>query len=237
MDAQGVTLLDEMGRMAPGWGEAFEAYGVVEAFGDLNAMVEQERGRAEVAPPRGRVLEAFKWFSPRDTRVVILGQDPYPGQGDACGLSFSVPAGRRLPGSLRNIFRELSAEYNLPPRTDGDLTSWARQGVLLLNAVLTVRVGAVNSHSGRGWERVADAALSAVNARAESCVFLLWGSAARRMGWRVDTTRHCVLTAAHPSPLSARRGFFGCGHFKRANAYLRERGRGEIDWYAGERVG
>lgn len=234
METQGVTLQDEMGMMAPGWCEAFEAKGVMGTLLQLNGVVEEERKQQEVAPPRGKVLEAFKWFSPADTRVVILGQGPYPGRGDACGLSFSVPAGQRLPGSLRNIFTELGAEFGMLPRKNGDLRDWAAQGVLLLNSALTVRVGSVGSHGALGWERVTDAVLTAVNGQANHCVFMLWGKVAQHALGFIDASRHCVLMAAHPSPLSAYRGFFGCGHFRIANDYLQRCGRGWINWYAGD---
>lgn len=234
MDAQGVTLQQEVNAVHAGWRNVLAQSEISAELAMLSDAVEAERARGEVMPPRGRVLEALKYFSPCETKVVILGQDPYPGRGDACGLSFSVPRGQRLPGSLRNIFLELGEEYNLPPRSHGDLTAWARQGVLLLNAVLTLRVGEAGSHGALGWERVTDALLSAVNAEAGHAVFLLWGRVAQRKALLIDTSRHCILTAAHPSPLAARRGFFGCGHFKAANTYLIAHGRGAIDWYAGE---
>lgn len=234
MEAQGVTLRQEVSETAEGWRALLTQGALAGEIVRLSDSVEAERARCEVMPERGRVLEALKYFSPCDTRVVILGQDPYPGHGDACGLSFSVPQGHRLPGSLRNIFCELGVEYGRAPRTNGDLTDWARQGVLLLNSVLTVRGGEVASHSGLGWERVTDAVLAAVNAQATHAVFLLWGRVAQRRAALVDTSRHCVLQAAHPSPLAARRGFFGCGHFKAANAYLQAHGRDAVEWYAGE---
>lgn len=234
MDAQGVTLWQEVKETAKGWQESIIRGGLADELVRLSESVEIARARSDVMPPRGRVLEALKYFSPSETKVVILGQDPYPGQGDACGLSFSVPRGRRLPGSLRNIFWELAQEYGRPQRRNGDLTDWARQGVLLLNAVLTVNVGEAGSHSGMGWERFTDALLAAVNVQAPRAVFMLWGRVAQRKGSLIDAERHCIITAAHPSPLAARRGFFGCGHFKAANSYLAARGREEVDWYAGE---
>lgn len=226
-------MLQEVKEAVSGWSEILAQGALADELARLSDRVENERLRVEVMPPRGRVLQALKFFSPRDTKVVILGQDPYPRLGDACGLSFSVMAGQSLPGSLRNIFCELGNEYQLPNRSNGDLTDWAQQGVLLLNAVLTVRCGEIGSHSALGWERVTDALLAAVSDRTEHAVFLFWGRVAQRKAALVDTTRHCMLFAAHPSPLAARRGFFGCGHFRAANAYLQEHGREPVDWYAG----
>ena len=183
--------------------------------------------------PRDR-FRAFD-LTPLDAvRVVILGQDPYHGAGQAHGLSFSVPPGIRIPPSLTNIYNELAADLGIPRASHGLLDVWARQGVLLLNAVLTVRAGAAASHRGQGWERFTDAVIRVVAARPAPTVFLLWGAYAReKAGLIADVApdgRHLVLTAAHPSPLSARTGFFGSRPFSQANAFLAERGRGTIDW-------
>ena len=166
-------------------------------------------------------------------KVVILGQDPYHGPGQAHGLCFSVPEGVRIPPSLVNVYKEIESDLGIPPPGHGNLEKWARQGVLLLNNSLTVEQGRAGSHQKLGWEAITDAAVAAVAAREEPTVFMLWGSHARNKAARVPGLmhgRHLVLTAPHPSPLSAHSGFFGCGHFSKANAFLERHGRGAIDW-------
>jgi uracil-DNA glycosylase len=192
-------------------------------------LAERRAGKA-IFPP------AAQWFSALDStpfdqvRVVILGQDPYHGPGQAHGLCFSVQHGTRMPPSLVNIFKELNRDLGIPVSRHGCLQHWAEQGVLLLNASLTVEQGLAGSHQGRGWEQFTDVCIDHLNREREGLVFLLWGSHAQRKGARIDRNRHAVLTAPHPSPLSAHRGFLGCGHFSKANAILRERGLPEIDW-------
>ena len=161
---------------------------------------------------------------------MIIGQDPYHEQGQAMGLSFSVPPGIRVPPSLINIYKELQSDVGFMIPDHGCLIPWARQGILLLNNVLTVNEGRADSHAGQGWEQFTDGVIDALNRECEHLVFMLWGSKAAAKCARVDTSKHCILKAAHPSPLSAYRGFFGCRHFSRANAYLKENGRDEIDW-------
>ena len=163
-------------------------------------------------------------------KVVILGQDPYHGEGQAHGLSFSVRAGVAIPPSLMNIYKELHSELALPIPTHGDLTAWADQGVLLLNSVLSVECARAASHQGKGWEQFTDRVIEVINTHREGVVFMLWGSYAQRKGAIIDARRHCVLKAPHPSPLSAHRGFFGCGHFLAANRYLESKGERPIDW-------
>jgi uracil-DNA glycosylase len=163
-------------------------------------------------------------------KVVILGQDPYHGPGQAHGLCFSVLPGVPVPPSLENIFREIERDLHIPRPDHGCLLPWARQGVLLLNAVLTVERGLAGSHQGKGWEGFTDAIVDHLNRERENLVFLLWGSYAQAKGKLIDTRRHLVLKAPHPSPLSAHRGFIGCGHFSRTNVWLREHGLAEIDW-------
>ena len=165
-----------------------------------------------------------------ETKVVIIGQDPYHGPGQANGLCFSVSAGIDIPPSLRNIFKEVSADTGAPMPADGDLSRWARQGVLLLNSSLTVREHQPKSHSGIGWERLTDAAVRMLATRRDNLVFILWGSDAIRKGEFIDRSRHLVLTSPHPSPLSAHRGFFGNRHFSRANEYLAAHGKTPIVW-------
>ena len=193
---------------------------------------EEEAGK-RIYPPRGTRLAALA-LTPLDrVRVVILGQDPYHGAGQAHGLSFSVEKGVRVPPSLVNIYKELHADLGLPIPDHGNLTHWAEQGVLLLNASLTVEDGQPASHSKLGWEAITDAVVAAVAAKPEPCVFLLWGSHARRKAERVPGLvggHHLVLTAPHPSPLSAHSGWFGCRHFSKANAFLEAKGRGAVDW-------
>lgn len=193
---------------------------------------EEAAGKA-IYPPLGCRLTALELTPPSAVKVVILGQDPYHGPGQAHGLSFSVQDGVRVPPSLRNIYKELESDLGLLRPACGNLTNWARHGVLLLNAVLTVEDGKPASHQGKGWEEITDAVIAAVAARAESCVFLLWGSHARKKAGRVPglmQSHHLVLTAPHPSPLSAYSGFLGCKHFSQANAFLTAAGRGAVDW-------
>lgn len=193
----------------------------------------EEAAGKRIYPPRGTRLAALA-LTPLDrVRVVILGQDPYHGPGQAHGLSFSVEKGVRVPPSLVNIYKELHADLGLPIPDHGNLTHWAEQGVLLLNASLTVEDGQPASHAKLGWEAITDAVVAAVAGKPEPCVFLLWGSHARRKAERVPGLiggHHLVLTAPHPSPLSAHSGWFGCRHFSKANAFLEAKGRGAVDW-------
>ncbi|MEZ5374509.1 MAG: uracil-DNA glycosylase [Microthrixaceae bacterium] len=199
-------------------------------WADLMAFVAEERAAGPVYPPHDRVFSALHLTSHADLRVVILGQDPYHGPGQANGLAFSVGEGVAIPPSLRNIFVELTDDLGCPPPADGDLTAWARQGVLLLNTTLTVRSGAAASHQGRGWETFTDRVIATAAAKEERVVFVLWGAAARRKRALVDADRHSVIESPHPSPLSAHRGFFGSKPFSRANAALVEAGRTPVDW-------
>ncbi|MCR5360807.1 MAG: uracil-DNA glycosylase [Bacteroidales bacterium] len=184
-----------------------------------------------VYPPAGKIFEAFNRTPFDKVKVVIIGQDPYHEPGQAHGLCFSVQPGVQVPPSLVNIYKELSDEYRLDySQRNGDLSHWADQGVLLLNATLTVQAGMAGSHQGKGWETFTDAAIAAVSAQREHVVFLLWGSYARQKSVLIDRSRHLVLEAPHPSPLSAYRGFFGCGHFIKANQYLEQHGMSAINW-------
>lgn len=184
-----------------------------------------------VFPPRDQWFRALALVEPDTIRVVILGQDPYHGSGQAHGLAFSVPDSVRPPPSLKNIFKELQRDLGIPAPSSGDLTRWARQGVLLLNTVMTVEEGKAGSHQGRGWEQVTDAVIAhAGRTEADPMVFMLWGSHAQKKRTLIDPSRHLVLEAPHPSPLSAHRGFLGCGHFGKANGFLEGQGRGHIVW-------
>jgi len=198
---------------------------------DLRAFLaaELQAGR-RFLPPAALVFNALALTRFEDVRVVILGQDPYHGPGQAMGLCFSVPPGVPQPPSLQNIFKELASDLGVGPPSSGDLTPWARRGVLLLNAVLTVAPRSPGSHAGRGWERFTDRAVAELSARREGIVFLLWGKYAQQKGDVVDRSRHHVLTAAHPSPYSAAGGFFGCRHFSRANELLVGDGGEPVDW-------
>lgn len=193
---------------------------------------EEAAGKA-IYPPRGTRLAALDLTPLEAVKVVILGQDPYHGPGQAHGLAFSVQDGVKVPPSLVNIYKELASDLGLPVPRHGNLIKWARQGVLLLNAALTVEDGQPASHQGRGWEEITDAVVAAVAAKTDPCVFLLWGSHAQKKAQSVPgliNSHHLVLTAPHPSPLSAHRGFLGCRHFSQANAFLETQRRGGVDW-------
>lgn len=186
--------------------------------------------QGRIFPPKANVFAAFENCAYADVKVVILGQDPYHEPGQAHGMCFSVLPGTKIPPSLLNIYKELQAELGLYIPDNGYLMPWAKQGVFLLNTVMTVRQGAANSHAGKGWEIFTDHVIAHLAAKEEPVVFLLWGRNARSKASMIDTHRHLVLEAAHPSPLSAGNGFFGCGHFQKANAFLKNHGREPIDW-------
>ncbi|MNK95943.1 Uracil-DNA glycosylase [compost metagenome] len=200
-------------------------------FRDLKAFLLDERKAKRVFYPPGPLIFNALDSTPFDqVKVVIIGQDPYHGPGQAHGLSFSVPEGVPAPPSLANIFKELQADLGLPIPAHGNLSNWARQGVLLLNATLTVRAHQAGSHQKQGWERFTDAIIRVLNEQREGIVFVLWGRFAKEKGAIIDRKRHHVLTAAHPSPLSAHNGFFGCRHFSAVNRLLGESGKPPIDW-------
>ena len=201
-----------------------------EYFRRLTDFVRAEYRRRIVYPPAGRIFAAFDSCPFDKVKVVILGQDPYHGEGQANGLCFSVNPGTALPRSLVNIFKEVADDTGCPVSADGDLSRWARQGVLMLNATLTVGAHSPGSHQGHGWEEFTDAVVRNLAERREGLVFILWGSYAIRKGAMIDRNRHLVLTSAHPSPLSASTGFFGNHHFSRANQFLKENGLREIVW-------
>lgn len=200
----------------------------------LQTFVAVKRAAGPVYPPEADVFNALARTPFDQVRVVILGQDPYHGAGQAHGLCFSVRRGVSAPPSLKNIFKELSADAQVAPSfvppSHGELTAWADQGVLLLNNVLTVDADNAHSHAGQGWELFTDRVVKELNDRREGLVFLLWGSPAQKKAAAVDRSRHLVLEAPHPSPLSAYRGFFGCGHFSQTNAWLAKRGEKTVDW-------
>lgn len=220
-------------KLPPDWLHVLEPEFAKAYMGDLRAFLKTEKAAGKTIYPKGDdIFNAMALTRLADIRVVILGQDPYHGPGQAHGLSFSVPPGVAIPPSLQNIYKEIDAEYGPGMPRSGDLTRWARQGVLLLNATLTVEHSLAGSHQRKGWEEFTDAVIRVVAERCEHVVFLLWGSYAQKKGAIIDRARHCVLQSPHPSPLSAHRGFLGNGHFKKANAYLEAHGRQPIDWQA-----
>ena len=219
-------------KIEEGWKKALQNEFDSEYFEKLARFVRSEYSNPAVPiyPPAGKIFEAFNSTPFHEVKVVIMGQDPYHGPGQANGLCFSVNPGIPYPPSLLNIFKEIEAETGKPLPADGDLSRWAKQGVLLLNSSLTVRAHSPKSHSGMGWERLTDAAVRKLAQERNNLVFLLWGSDAIRKGDFIDRNRHLVLTSPHPSPLSAYRGFFGNGHFNAANDYLISHGKTPIEW-------
>ena len=217
-------------RIEKSWGEALSAEWDKEYFRELARKLHEEKDRGIVIyPPGSKIFRAFDLCPLDAVKVVILGQDPYHGAGQAMGLSFSVPEGIAAPPSLKNIFKEIESDLGIRMSGSPDLEPWARQGVLLLNSVLTVRAGVAASHAGLGWQNFTDAVIKLISERCERVVFMLWGNYARSKAGLIDSGRHLVLQAAHPSPL-ARGAFFGCRHFSQANAYLVKTGRSPINW-------
>ena len=217
-------------RIEPSWKTALADEWNKDYFCALTQFVRARYSERQVYPPAGRIFAAFDACPFEDVKVVILGQDPYPGAGQANGLSFSVNPGVELPRSLRNIYTELSTDLGCQPPQSGDLSFWARQGVLLLNSTLTVDAGAPASHQNRGWETFTDAAIRRLAEEREHLVFILWGAYAQRKGEFIDRSRHCVISSPHPSPLSASRGFFGSRPFSRTNELLTAMGAEPVDW-------
>lgn len=215
------------------WSEMLEPELDAPYMRSLDSFLTAEDAAGKIVyPKRGDIFNALNVTRLEKVKVVIIGQDPYHGEGQAHGLSFSVPEGVKIPPSLRNIYKEIEAEYGYRMPRTGDLTGWAEQGVLLLNATLTVEAGMAGSHQKRGWELFTDAVIRVVNQQCNHVVFMLWGAYAQKKGAHIDRSKHLVLESVHPSPLSAHRGFLGNGHFKSANAYLEKNGRPAIDWQA-----
>lgn len=213
------------------WKEALKEEFTKEYFVRLTDFVRNEyKGTTPIYPPARLIFNAFDHCPFNDVKVVILGQDPYHGAGQANGLCFSVNKGVPFPPSLNNIFKEIESDTGTPVPQDGDLTRWSDQGVLLLNATLTVRASQAGSHQKRGWEEFTDAAIRELATKRDNIVFILWGSYAQKKGAFIDRNRHLVLTSPHPSPLSAYQGFFGNHHFSKANEYLKEHGKETIIW-------
>lgn len=217
-------------RIEPEWKQVLAAQWDAPYFGELTRFVASRYNETTVYPPGRQIFAAFDQCPFSKVKVVILGQDPYHGPGQANGLCFSVNPGVPMPPSLRNIFQEIHNDTGAPMPPDGDLSRWARQGVLLLNATLTVEAHQAGSHQGRGWETFTDSVISELSNRRDGLVFILWGSYAQSKAPLIDSSRHLVLRSVHPSPLSAHRGFFGNHHFSRANEYLASRGLAPIVW-------
>ncbi len=217
-------------RIDPSWKAALAGEWDKDYFKRLTDFVRSQYATRLVYPPARQIFAAFDACPFDKVKVVILGQDPYPGAGQANGLCFSVNPGVDLPKSLRNIYKEMESDLGCPAPADGDLSRWARQGVLLLNATLTVNAGSPASHQGQGWEEFTDAAVRALATGREGLVYILWGAYAQRKGEIIDRSRNCVIASPHPSPLSASRGFFGSRPFSRANEYLMARGETPINW-------
>ncbi len=220
--------LDDV-RIESGWKEALREEFLSEYFAKIKENLLAAKAREIVYPPGNLIFNAFNLTPFERVRAVILGQDPYHGAHQAMGLSFSVPRGVRIPPSLVNIYKEIKSDLGISEPVSGDLSYWAKQGVLLLNASLSVGANRANSHSGFGWQIFTDAVIKILSARRQSLVFMLWGNFAKAKSALIDAQKHLILTAAHPSPLAGG-AFFGCRHFSRCNEYLRAHGLGEIDW-------
>ena len=217
-------------KIEKSWQEVLQVEFDKPYFESLVSFVKQEYASNTIFPPAGQIFNAFNTCPFNNVKVVILGQDPYHGPGQAHGLCFSVNDGIQFPPSLQNIFKEITSDLGIPAPKTGNLTRWAEQGVLLLNATLTVRASQAGSHQGRGWEEFTDAVIKTISEKAENVVFILWGSYAIKKKSLINASKHCILTAPHPSPLSSYRGFFGCKHFSQTNNYLTSKGKQPIEW-------
>lgn len=217
-------------RLEPSWKRVLQKEFEKSYFKKLSEFVRNEYVSQKVYPPPKDMFRAFDLCPFEEVKVVIIGQDPYHGERQANGLCFAVHEGMALPPSLKNIFKEITSDTGVLPEQNGDLSRWAKQGVLLLNATLTVRAHAPGSHQKKGWEEFTDAAIETVSREKEHVVFMLWGNYAKQKGMVIDRTKHLVLEAQHPSPFSAHNGFFGCKPFTKANAYLHQKGLQEVVW-------
>ncbi|MBU6388317.1 uracil-DNA glycosylase [Patescibacteria group bacterium] len=218
-------------KIDPSWAQHLSGEFEKEYFAELTRFVKKEYTKGKVYPHPKNIFRAFDLCPFEKVKVVILGQDPYHGTGQANGLAFAVDADTRVPPSLQNIFKEIESDLGKPlVHTDGDLSRWATQGVLLLNATLTVRAHTAGSHQEKGWEQFTDAVIRALSEERANLVFMLWGNYAKAKGAHIDRTKHLVLEAPHPSPFSAASGFFGCKHFSKANEYLISHNETPIDW-------
>ncbi len=225
------NIFGQVEKINNDWHDVFSKESSQEYFQELHSFINQRSKEATIYPPAEDIFTAFHLTSLKETKVVIIGQDPYHGEGQAHGLSFSVPEGMKIPPSLRNMYKELTenfTDFEIP--SSGNLESWAKQGVLLLNAVLTVEQSKAGSHQKKGWEKFTDQVVKYINDHQSNVVFILWGSYAQKKGKTIDRDKHFVLEGLHPSPLSAYRGFFGCQHFLKANEYLKSHGKEEVNW-------
>jgi len=217
-------------KIEDSWKKELKKEVSLDYFKSLTSFVKDEYKTATIYPQEQDIFRAFDLCPFEKVKVVILGQDPYHGIGQANGLSFAVQSGMKLPPSLLNIFKEIESDLGQAPFRNGDLSRWAEQGVLLLNATLTVRAGMPGSHQTKGWELFTDAVINKLSDERTGLVFMLWGNYAKEKGKIINRTKHLVLEASHPSPFSARNGFFDCKHFSKANRHLKKRGEKEIDW-------
>lgn len=217
-------------KIHPEWAKVLQNEFNADYFLDLKKFLEVERKHHTIFPPGPQIFNAFDHTPFSKVKAVILGQDPYHGEGQAHGLCFSVNRSAKIPPSLQNIYKELHADIGLPIPSHGNLTKWSDQGVLLLNATLTVRKGQPGSHQGKGWERLTDSVIKTISEERENIVFLLWGKYAQQKAVLVDHNKHLILLAPHPSPFSAHTGFFGCRHFSKANEFLISKGITPINW-------
>lgn len=217
-------------RIAKNWFELLKDEFDSPNYKNLEKFLGEEYKKYTIYPVAEDIFNALNLVPYKNVKVVIIGQDPYHEPNQAMGLSFSVPKETDIPPSLQNIYKEINSDVGAPIPTHGDLTSWAKQGVLLLNSVLTVRRGQANSHKNKGWEQITTKIIEKLNEREEPIVFMLWGRNAKEIGQNINSQKHLVLMAAHPSPLSAYNGFFGCKHFSKANKFLKEHNMEPIDW-------
>lgn len=217
-------------KIEASWKEVLKSEFESEYFSELKRYLVEEKSKYKIFPPGSKIFEAFNLCPLPNVKVVIIGQDPYHGENQAHGLCFSVQNGIAPPPSLVNIFKEYNTDLNLPIPKSGELSSWAKQGVLMLNATLTVRAHQANSHQGKGWGKFTDAAIKAVSDKQEHCVFILWGGFAQKKSTLIDNTKHLIIKAPHPSPLSSYRGFFGSKPFSKTNNWLEQQNITPINW-------
>lgn len=212
------------------WDELLKPEFDKEYYQELRKFLVNEYKTQKIHPDMDEIFSALKLSSYKDTKILLLGQDPYHGEGQAHGLAFSVKPGITPPPSLKNMYKEIESELGIKPPNNGYLVSWAKQGILMINTVLTVRDGLANSHKGRGWEIFTDRIIELLNEKDEPVIFILWGNNAKTKKKLITNKNHFIIEGVHPSPLSASRGFFGCGHFKKVNEILKSLGKNEIDW-------
>lgn len=219
-----------MFKIGNDWDKFFQEEFKEDYFCKLKDFLKEEYKENIIYPSQEDIFSPFKFSSYENTKILILGQDPYHGENQAHGLAFSVKPGVKIPPSLRNIYKEIESELGIKKPNNGYLVSWAKQGMLMMNTVLTVREGKANSHKGKGWEKFTDKVIELLNKKKEPMIFILWGNNAKKKKKLIDDSKHFIIEGVHPSPLSANRGFFGCNHFKEVNKILISLGKKEIDW-------